>query len=138
VITNTRETYFTDGKTGLATRRWFLDDGVAELAVSLLPEPAARAVRRHVYGPSVSLVPNQETRKRLPHDTTRGQYVPSFSHLFRALEPYGINIPTKFAQTISMMFYTAFYSIFFPPGIIFTLIGLAFHYWIGKVGSYYL
>ena len=51
------------------------------------------------------------------------------------MEPYEINVPTKFAQTISMLFYTAFYATFFPAGIIFTLVGLGFHYWIGKVRS---
>ncbi len=49
-----------------------------------------------------------------------------------ALEPYPMSITTKFSQIISILFYTSFYVIFFPPGIIITLCGLLFHLWIAK------
>lgn len=51
-----------------------------------------------------------------------------------ALEPYEVSMISKFSQTINMMFYTAFYVIFFPPGILITLAGLILQYWVSKVG----
>jgi len=106
---------------------------MAELDVPLLPEPFARALRHRVYDPPVHLVADQESRKKLAHDAAGGEHVRPLFELHSALEPYAINIPTKFAQTIAILLYTSFYAIFFPPGIIFTLVGLLFHYWIGKV-----
>ncbi len=50
-----------------------------------------------------------------------------------ALEPYEVSMTYKFAQAISIMFYTAFYVIIFPPGIIITIAGLIFQYWLSKV-----
>jgi len=49
-----------------------------------------------------------------------------------ALEPYQIYLPTKFAQTINIMFYTAFYMILFPAGIIITIAGYFIQYWLTK------
>ncbi len=53
----------------------------------------------------------------------------------RALEPYQLRMTTKFAQVISILYYTAFYVILFPPGIVITIFGLLFQYWVTKVPS---
>ena len=50
-----------------------------------------------------------------------------------ALEPYTVSMTTKFAQSISIMFYTSFYILLFPPGIIITIVGYIVQYWLTKV-----
>ena len=50
-----------------------------------------------------------------------------------ALEPYSVSMTTKFAQTISIMFYTSFYALLFPPGILITIAGYFVQYWVSKI-----
>jgi hypothetical protein len=54
-------------------------------------------------------------------------------HAPRALEPLVVNIPSKYAQTLCIMFYTSFYSLLFPPGVLLTIAGLIVDYWVEKV-----
>jgi len=49
-----------------------------------------------------------------------------------ALEPYAINVVTKYSQLMNIMFYTSFYLIFFPPGILITILGIFINYWVSK------
>ena len=49
-----------------------------------------------------------------------------------AMEPYQLSMTTKFSQILNIMFYTSFYVILFPPGIIITLCGLLAQYWLSK------
>eukprot|EP00826_Nyctotherus_ovalis_P041923 TRINITY_DN4272_c0_g2_i2.p1 TRINITY_DN4272_c0_g2~~TRINITY_DN4272_c0_g2_i2.p1 ORF type:complete len:393 (+),score=77.26 TRINITY_DN4272_c0_g2_i2:47-1180(+) len=48
------------------------------------------------------------------------------------LEPYELSVVTKFSQMLNIMFYTSFYVILFPPGIIITILGYLFQYWVSK------
>eukprot|EP00826_Nyctotherus_ovalis_P064034 TRINITY_DN9389_c0_g1_i5.p1 TRINITY_DN9389_c0_g1~~TRINITY_DN9389_c0_g1_i5.p1 ORF type:complete len:836 (-),score=227.73 TRINITY_DN9389_c0_g1_i5:82-2589(-) len=49
-----------------------------------------------------------------------------------ALEPYEISVVTKYAQIMNIMFYTSFYAIFFPPGIVVSIVGIFINYWVSK------
>eukprot|EP00826_Nyctotherus_ovalis_P041054 TRINITY_DN4095_c0_g1_i9.p1 TRINITY_DN4095_c0_g1~~TRINITY_DN4095_c0_g1_i9.p1 ORF type:complete len:874 (+),score=261.88 TRINITY_DN4095_c0_g1_i9:376-2997(+) len=50
-----------------------------------------------------------------------------------ALEPYEVSVVTKFSQMINIIFYTSFYVILFPFGILITILGFLFQYWVSKV-----
>ena len=47
--------------------------------------------------------------------------------------PYEMDIVTRFSQIANIMFYTAFYILIFPPGILITILGLLFQYWVCKL-----
>jgi len=47
--------------------------------------------------------------------------------------PYELNVITRFSQMINIIFFTSFYVILFPPGIIITILGYLFQYWVSKV-----
>ena len=49
-----------------------------------------------------------------------------------ALEPYELNVVAKFSQILNIIFYTSFYVILFPPGILVTILGYLFQYWVTK------
>jgi hypothetical protein len=47
--------------------------------------------------------------------------------------PPPVNMPKKYAEILLIIFYTAFYILLFPPGIVLTVIGIGFNYWVDKV-----
>lgn len=49
-----------------------------------------------------------------------------------ALEPCEVSMVTKYAELMNIMFYTSFYALLFPPGILITAVGLGLHYWVTK------
>ena len=44
-----------------------------------------------------------------------------------------VNIPSKYAQTLCIMFYTSFYALLFPPGVLIAIAGFIVDYWVAKV-----
>lgn len=53
----------------------------------------------------------------------------------KMMEPMEVYFPALYAQVGALMFYTSFYILIFPPGIIITIVGLFAYYWVQKVIS---
>jgi len=49
-----------------------------------------------------------------------------------ALEPHHVDVITQFSCVINIMFYTAFYTLLYPPGVAITILGLILQYWVSK------